>query len=477
MAGHFDRLLPLSQQELELIHQKTVEILSTTGMWFESAKARDFLHRHGQRVEGETVYFSEPAIMAALKNIPAKFSIVARNPAHSREIGGANFALAPSGGAAYILDSSGQCRLGSKADYIKTLKLTQALTEIDLNAELVAGSDFPPDQPLWKLLAAIEYTDKPVNLVDIGGGGLLGVLFGLDQATMNRDALAGKVYGLRYVNPVSPLGLSEAESDRLFDLCTSGIAVAISPMPIAGMTAPCTLPGLLISQNCEIIGTMVLAQLINPGCPLLYGCIGSIANMRNASAPIGTPETRKIEMAAAQIAGYYGLPTRGNAGLTDANSVDYQAGGEAAFQFVNSLRSGLNVMSGMGAMASWNAGSMEKMVLDAELAGYMRRFFKPLEFNDDSMAVEVIKKVGPRGAYIAEEHTFAHFRQEFYPPQVFNRLPFDLWQKAGAQDAWQMAGLKVEELVAGYVKPDLEKSLLQDLTRYVEDYYSRSGGH
>ena len=91
------------------------------------------------------------------------------------------------------------------------------------------------------------------------------------------------------------------------ELCSAGIALAISPMPIAGMTAPCTIPGLLISQNCEILGTLVLTQLINPGCPVLYGCIGTVANMRYANAPIGTPETRMIELASSQIARFYGF--------------------------------------------------------------------------------------------------------------------------------------------------------------------------
>lgn len=475
MAGCFDRQQIISQQELELIHEKTVHILTTTGMWFESPRARDFLRGHGLRVEGETVFFTQQAISAALKQIPGQFTIMARNPQRSRAVGKGSYALAPSGGAAYILEGDRACRLSTREDYVNSLKLTQALEGLDLNAELVAPSDLPPDQPLWKLLAAVEYTDKPVNLVDLGGGGLLAILFGLEEKKMLADALEGRVYGLRYVNPVSPLGLSAAESDRLFDLCRAGIAVAVSPMPIAGMTAPCTLPGLLIAQNCEIIGTMVLAQLISPGCPLLYGCIGSVANMRNANAPIGTPETRKIEMAAAQIAGFYGLPTRGNAGLTDANAVDYQAGGEAAFQFANVLRGGLSLMSGLGAMASWNAGSLEKLVLDADMAGYLRRFFQPLAFTAETMAVEVIQQVGPRGEFISQDHTYAHFRSEFSQPLVFNRLPFDLWQKEGAKDAWQQAGEKVRELLAAYQQPHLPESTRRDLVRYIEGYYARQG--
>lgn len=471
MVKLFDRLQPLSAQELDLIHEKTIEILSNTGMWFESRKAREVLKHHGQRVEGELVYFTRQVIEESLEKAPAKFLVLSRNPQRNLEIGEEKFALSPSGGAPYILEHDGRSRFANVEDYLNSLKLTQMLEGVDFNMELVAANNIPGDQTLWKTLYAIKYTDKPINDVDMGGGGLLSILFGVDQEKMKEDARNGIVYGLNFVNPVSPLGLSEFQSDRLMELCEAGIAFAISPMPIAGMTAPCTIPGLLITQNCEILGTLVLAQLINPGNPMLYGCIGTVANMRNASAPIGTPETRIIEIASAQIARYYGLPTRGNVGLNDSNSVDFQAGAESAFQYINAIRGGINLLAGMGAMGSWNIGSLEKFVLDAELAAYIRRFFKPLEFTKENMAVDLINQVGPRGQFVTEEHTFHHFRAEFTEPLVFSRTPYDMWEKEGKKDAWARAHEKVKETINNYEKPELEKSLEKSLDKYVQQYY------
>ncbi|ATW27830.1 trimethylamine methyltransferase family protein [Candidatus Formimonas warabiya] len=468
----FDRLHPLSTQDLDLIHEKTLEILAHTGMWFESDRAREVLKHHGLRVDGEIVYFTRQVIEDALKSIPAKFLLRARNPRHNLEIGGDSFAFGPSGGAPYILDYDGSLRFAKKGDYFNSLKLIQMLDGLDFNLELAAASDIPRDQPMWKVLYAIKYTDKPVNDVDLGGGGLLAILFGLDRKQMKEDARNGMVYGLNFINPVSPLGLSELESDRLMELCESGVALAISPMPIAGMTAPCTIPGLLISQNCEILGTLVLSQLINPGCPVLYGCIGTVANMKNASAPIGTPETRIIEIASAQIARYYGLPTRGNVGLTDANSVDFQAGAESAFQYMNAVRGGLNLLPGLGAMGSWNIGSLEKLVLDAEIAAYVRRFFRPVEFSEEMMGADLIKKVGPRGQFVTEEHTFRHFRDEFSQPFVFSRVSYDLWEKEGKKEAYCRAHEKVKEMIDHYQPPELEKSLEKDLNKYLQQYYN-----
>lgn len=471
METAFDRLRPLDNQDLLTIHEKTIDILSHSGMWFESPRAREVFKYHGLRVEGSIVYFNEQIIESALKSIHPKFLLLSRNPQKNLQIGGDSFAFGPSGGAPYILEYEGTVRYGKKEDYISSLKITQMLDGIDFNFELTAPSDIPRDQPLWELLYAIKYTDKPLNDVDMGGGGLLSILFGVSPEKMKEDAQNGIAYGLRFINPVSLLGLSELESDRLMELCSAGIALAISPMPIAGMTAPCTIPGLLISQNCEILGTLVLTQLINPGCPVLYGCIGTVANMRYANAPIGTPETRMIELASSQIARFYGIPTRGNVGLTDASSVDFQAGAESAFQFANTVRNGLNLLTGMGTLGSWNISSLEKLVLDTEVAQYMRRFFRPLDFSEEMMAVDIIKNVGPRGQFITEEHTFNHFRDEFSEPLVFSRIPYDLWEKEGKKEAWHRAHEKVKEIIEHYQQPDLEKSLEKDLDRYVQKYY------
>jgi trimethylamine--corrinoid protein Co-methyltransferase len=467
-----DRLQPLTNDTLLQLHERTVHILEVTGMSFPSEKARDVFKHHGFRVEGETVFFTEELIQEALKTVPAEFTVLARNRNRSVKIGKENFVLGPSGGSPFILDYTGMAKTSTSKDCLDSIKVAHMLQDIDINRGLVVAGDIHSENfPLYHLLASIKLTDKPLDCISVEGTELLSLLFGVSRETMGEQMQEGITYALSYINPTSPLKLSEHESNRLIGLCQAGVALGISPMPMAGMTAPCTLPGLLLSQNCEIIGTIVLSQLVNPGCPVLYGCIGTITEMKNVSSPIGAPEARIIEFASAQLARFYNLPSRGDVGLTDANSVDFQAGAESAFHFANSVRSGIHLLPGLGAMGSWNIASLEKLVLDAEIAGYVKRLIRPLEFTEETMAIELIKKTGSHGSFISEPHTFGHFHKEFYSPTVFTRSAYETWVKDGKKDAFEKAHEKVEALLESYQAPDLDKSTERSLDNYAQDHY------
>lgn len=472
MSRMIDQLQPLTREQLEFIHEKTMHILDQTGVWFQSSETRTIFRSHGFMVKGEIVQFTEEAIYKALSTIPQKFTLMARNPKHTREVSLNNYCLGPSGGSPFILDYKGNLKRGTSKDCEDSIKICQALDVIDFNRGLVTseGDIHPANVPLFQLLTAMKLSDKALDCPTADGIGLLSILYGISKQRMQEDAAKGIAYALSYVNPISPLGLSSHESDRLRELCKFGVALAISPMPMAGTTAPCTLPGLLVSQNCEILACLVLTQLVNPGCPVMYGCIGTITDMKYVNGAIGAPESRLIEYASAQIAKFYGIPARGDVGLTDANGVNFQAGAESAFHFINAIRSGINLLPGLGAMGSWNIGSLEKLLLDAEIAGYVKRLLMPLEFTEETVATDLIKKVGPRGSFISEEHTFNHFRQEFYQPKVFCRESYDSWIKDGKELIAEAHG-KIEEILNNFCSPDLEISIEKDLEKYTTEHY------
>jgi trimethylamine--corrinoid protein Co-methyltransferase len=469
METNFERFCPLSESDLEKIHSKTVDILTNTGMRVESESARKIFHDHGLRVDGQTVYFTESAINEAVEKAPQCFTIIARNPRHNLEVGGDKFAFGPSGISPFFMEPSGVQRAATKADCIDYLKLAQSCDLIAFNRQAVLASDVPQeDNHFWHLLAEIKYTDKPCQIYDENSLRLACMAFGITPQRMKEDAQKGIHYALGGINPVSPLFLTADQSDRLLLLAEHGIPVVVAAMPAAGMSAPCTLPGLLIAQNCENLGTIVLSQLSRPGAPVIYGAIGTVTHMKTGGAPIGAPETRIIERASAQIARYYRLPSRGDCGLTDSLDTDFQAGAESALQFYNTVNSGLNLLPGIGELGSWLHASLEKFVLDCEIAGYVQRMCRPLEFTEENMAADLIKKVGTAGSYISEMHTFKHFRDEFYEPSVFQRTVYDRWEQEGRIDLKERARKKARELLENYEKPDIDPQLEKDLEKFVE---------
>ncbi len=276
METHFERICPLSESDLEKVHTKTVDILTNTGMLVGSERARKVFQEHGLRVDGRTVFFTEKVIEEAVKRAPECFTILARNPKNNLQVGGDSFAFGPTGIAPFFMESNGVQRPAVKADCINFLKLVQSSDLIAFNRQVVLASEVPQEgNHFWHLLGEIKYTDKPCQIYDENSLQLVCMAFGITPEKMKEDARKGVHYALGGINPVSPLFLTADQSDLVILLAEYGVPFVIAAMPVAGMSAPCTLPGVLITQNCENLGMLVLSQLINPGAPVIYGTIGT----------------------------------------------------------------------------------------------------------------------------------------------------------------------------------------------------------
>jgi len=467
----YDRLNTLNKKDLDAIHAGAAQILGRTGMWFESAEARDVFKKHGFKIDDERVYFDPGQIDAALRLPPAEFDVIAPDPANNIHVGGDCMVYSSSCSSSRILDLDGNVRPTDSRDYVASLKLLEMMDAVDFLFEYVISRDLPPEAYLlWNLFAQMQIMSKPLSCQTVDGIELLAEFYETDPEKMRESAGGGLAYGITFINPLSPLGMSAHESRKLMRCCEAGISAALAPMSMAGMTAPCTIEGLLIQQNAEILGALVLSQLVSPGAPVLYGCLGSTTNMRNMMTPVGAAESRIIEYSAAQMARYYNIPSRAIVGMTDSNELDYQAGAESLLNFVHSARGGVNVMTGLGCYANWMIASFEKLLLDAESVAYVKRLLRPLDFSEERAAVDVIQSVGPRGNYITEDHTVEHFRSEFYETSVFGRQPYDNYVQDGRESCRQSANKKIREMLAGFEVKPLEKSRDKRLRAYCEKF-------
>ena len=467
----YDRLSTPGRGDLDAIHAGAIEILSRTGMWFESTEARDLFKKHGFKVDGDRVYFESAQIEAALKQPPSGFDVIAPDPAKRIYVGGYSMVYSSSCSSTRILDLDGNVRRANSKDYEDSLKLFENMEAVDFLFEYVTSEDLPSETYLlWNLFAQMQVMSKPLSCQTVDGIGLLAEFYDTSPDKMRESAGNGLAYGITFINPISPLGMSAHESNKLMRFCEAGVSLALSPMSMAGMTAPCTVEGLLIQQNAEILGALVLSQLTVPGAPVLYGCLGSTTNMRNMMTPVGAAESRIIEHSAAQMARYYNIPSRCIVGMTDSNELDYQAGAESILNYVQAARSGVNAMTGLGCYANWMIASYEKLLLDAESVAYVKRLLRPLDFSGERAAIDVIEAVGPRGNYITEDHTIENFREEFYEASVFGRQPYANYVEGGREDCRKAANKKVREMLEGYQRKPLEKSLDRRLRAYCEKH-------
>ncbi len=460
----------LSQEDVERIHQTSVKVLANVGVEFPSEEALALFKAHSVKTDGSRVYITEDQLWKALETAPAQFTLHGRNPDRSVTIGDGEPAFAPGYGAPFLVDVEGRKRTPTVDDYHTLVKLADALPNQDVTGHLLAEpGDVPPETaPLHMLYAHMIHSDKPfLGSVDSE----LGVRHTLEMARiLFGEALGDRAVTMGVISSLTPLGYSREMVGAILRYAQEGQALLIANLAMAGSTAPITLAGLLAMQNAEMLAGIVLTQLVSPGTPVVYGTTSTNIDMRTGSLAIGSPEQAQVTAAHVQLVRFYGLPSRGSGALTDANYPNAQAGLESMMSMLTAVNSGADfVLHAAGILSSYLAFSYEKFVLDDEICGRVRRFHRPLVVNADTLAYDVIARVGPGSHFLMEEQTLERCRTEFWSPEVSDRRGLDEWVEAGRPDVAVRARERWQRLVAAHEDPPLDGITARQLKAFVEE--------
>jgi trimethylamine--corrinoid protein Co-methyltransferase len=237
---------------------------------------------------------------------------------------------------------------------------------------------------------------------------------------------------------------------------------------MAGGTAPVSLAGTLAIGNAELLSGLVIAQLKRKGTPFIYGGTFTVMDMSTTIFSLGAPELSLLCGALADMAHYYKLPVFGAAGLTDAKVLDQQAGIEASMSCLLSALTGSNLVHDIGHMESGLAASYEMIVMCDEIVSMVKRVMKGVEVNDESLAVDLIDRVGPGGYFVAEEHTLRHFRAEQWRPQFLDRSNYYRWNKDGKLTLGDKLNRKVKKILNEYSPEPLDPELIKEIRRIAD---------
>ena len=459
----------LTRADLEAIHQTSARILANIGVTFPSEAALDHFRRHGMRVDGIRVYLSESQLFEALRTVPRQFTIRARNPQRDVVVGGGRPVFAPGYGAPFLVDPDSGKRLPTMEDYTNLVKLAHVLPNQDISGFLLVEPGDVPAQtaPLRMLHAHMTLSDKVFIGSAAGQEGarhtmaMAGILFG--------DKIGQEPVTLGLINSLTPLGYSAEMLGALMAYASLRQPVIIAALAMAGSTAPVTMAGMLALQNAELLAGVVLTQLINPGTPVLYGSTSTNIDMKTGALCIGSPELAQMIVAHAQLARFYGLPCRSGGALTDASYPDAQASSESMMALLTTVDSGVDfVLHSAGILCAYLAFSFEKFVLDDEMCGAVRRLRQGFSVTPETLAYDVVAKVGPGGNYLMEDHTLANCRKVFWMPSVADRGGLDAWQRGGRRDAVSRARRRWQRLVADYREPELDTVTRRQLDGYLE---------
>jgi trimethylamine--corrinoid protein Co-methyltransferase len=461
-------LINIDQAAIDSIHQYSLDILKDTGIRFPSDKALAVFQEHGIRVDGNMVYFEEKDIQLSLDAVPAAFTLEARNPSRNIRIGEHNYVMAPGYGPPFIIAPSGEKRDATRADMETFCKLVQTSKYLDFNSAMVVQpKDAPPETVhLDILLATMTLTDKPIMGSSVS-----------ETAAYDSLKLAQMIWGrldrpvmLSLIDSLSPLQYAQESVEALMVFAEAGQPAIIHSACTLGLTGPITLAGSLVVSNATTLAGICLAQLINPGTPLVYGLGGSPVDMRTGEYVNASPEDAKNVAIASAMGEYYHMPCRGQGALTESFCLDYQAGMESAIMLTVAALSGIHVgLHSCGTFGSMIAMSFEKFIADEDLCGAVKELIKPLELSEDALALDLIKEMGTAGNYLMQDHTLNRCRTEFFLPDLGIRTLHNNWLEMEPREITTRAGLILEKRLEEYEKPEIEMDLEKRLIEFVRE--------
>jgi trimethylamine---corrinoid protein Co-methyltransferase len=426
----------LTGQEIERIHRATMRILEEGGIEFQLPKALDVFKKHGFRVNGSKVFFTEQQVLDAIKTTPRKFTLLARDRDKSVEIGG-GIPVMDSGDGYVSIDSKKGRRPAQLRDTLNHVKLVHTAGDVQINGgNMITPTDVTGGIGLaHTILLGWYLSDKPMKSMGFGPE-YVKVSLDMARIALGADVVKENYVCLGFHNPTSPLTWIQEVLECLFLLAEAGQPIEIAPAGMLGTTSSAT-----------DMRTMVLAM--------------------------GAPEGAMMAAALTQVLHHYGLPVRGGGPLTDARVCDYQAGVESTLNLLVPMLSHTDLIFHMGGMCDgYGSFSFEKCMLDEELLAICRRCCRKIETDEASLAVDHLLNItGGDGNFLADPYTLNRFRTEVWQPELFNRMGYEQWQEAGAITLEEGARKKWHERVENFEMPHLDESTGKAMWKYVADNY------
>ena len=324
----------------------------------------------------------------------------------------------------------------------------------------------------YAMATMLKTTIKPITYVTTDFSSVPDVLRMAELVVGGPRALEEKPIASCYVNVTTGLVHNEEALQKLLYLSGRGLPYAYVPSTQGGMTAPVTPVAAMALVLAGALTGLALSQINNPGSPfILPGWGGSMLDMRTTVMPYSDPDKR---MLVADFAHWLGLPMFALAGASDAKTVDQQAGIEAALTLTTDIMVGGNIVHDMGYLDSGLTGSLAQLVICDETLGWLKHLVQPVEINDETLPLDLIDEIGPGGHYVDSEHTYAHFRERWYP-SLFERDNYAGWVAAGAQTLGERAASRVQQILDTHQPEPLPDDVSQGIDaiiRQAEEHLS-----
>jgi trimethylamine--corrinoid protein Co-methyltransferase len=417
----------LDEEMINQIHDATLEVLSTTGIAILHPHAKTLLKEHGAGQDGERITIPEGLIEKCISLIPPLVILQGRDPAKSIDLCTGVFHAHNVGGVPNVFDpTTGSRRSATREDNIQASRLLDKLPNVASITPLFTPQDVPGKvMSLWMIFDTLANSTKPFRAPGMQTGAEIRALKELvNIACPDGTVTVG-------VSPVSPLTFPDGITDAILEASRNGFVLGPLPCPILGATAPMTMSGGLVQQNAEVLASIVLAQLAQPGTPIIYKGRLSVMNPRSGLSVWGNPEIGMISSATVAMAHSYGIPVDVYGFCTNAHHLDIQNGYERALNAIMPVLAGADEISGVGEMEGGVSSSFVQLVIDDEIINSLKRLQDGIQVNHERLGSNIIHKImeGPRN-FLSEKHTLKYLRKgEVLNPQLAVRDSWSQWEK------------------------------------------------
>jgi trimethylamine--corrinoid protein Co-methyltransferase len=466
------KIAVLDDEHKRLILEEAKNILEIQGVFIENQEAIELFEKQGINHEEQRFFIPSDLIDKCLETTPNSITLYDRdgNESISLEKDSVNFD--PGSAAIFILDeNTGEIREGLSKDFIRFSKIVERLKYIEAQSTALIYNDVPKEAQDWhRLYIALSNCYKPVVTGTFRKESFSIMREILLACRNSEEDLAKKPLAIFDACPSPPLKWSDLTTQSLIDAAKSMIPSEFVSMPLAGASAPITLIGSMTQHCAECLAGVVIVQLAKRGAPLIWGGSPAVFDMKYGTTPMGAIETMMINIGDIEIGKFLKLPTHAYMSLSDSKIPDSQAGFEAGMGALLAALAGNNMTSGPGMLDFESTQSIEKLIIDNEIAGMVKRFIQGVEDYGSPFASEILSDYGDKEELLSHPSTLKYFRKElFFPSGIIDRMTRDSWKEKGSKSARKRAkDIALELLEKPSIQP-IENDLVKELNKIAEN--------
>ncbi|MEJ2735414.1 MAG: trimethylamine methyltransferase family protein [Anaerolineae bacterium] len=457
----------LTGDQLTLLHEASLEIMARTGMRFYEPEALDLFKKAGASVtDGNLVRIPPHLVERALQTVPKDITIFDQTGRRAMSLGGYRSYFGVGSDCSYLYDlNTGQRRRAVLADVISGVRLVDALPNLDFVMSMFLPCDAPPERYERQQMAImLQESTKPIVFVGMEASSTVYAVEMASAVAGGLDALQQYPFIVNYVNVTSAFRHNQDSVQRLLYAAERNLPTIYAPAKSRGTMAPITVPGALALGSAGELAGLVLSQLKREGSPFLRSKPGGDGmDMRTMVSLYAAPDGGPFGW---DLAHYHRIPTFGAAGCSDAKVFDAQAAAEATLTLFDHLLNGANLIHDVGYLDCAMTGCLEFVTFCDEVIGWLRRYFRRLTIDRETLALDLIHQIGPDGHFVDTDHTLHHVREDWVPT-LMDRFDYYRWEAKGATTLQERANRKVHALLDSHRAEPLPGDVIDALNAIV----------